>query len=159
MDKFQKQNLWEETKEPTEYMVFKSKMLTENGLDEMEQLKLHYNDMNQKCKTGCPTIDSLLMGGIPTGVVIEIYGESGSGKTQLCLQLCLVCQKMPRYGGLFGSVVYIQAVNPFLVKRLTQIAELVQGSLGQVDNPMENIFVKQITDVDELYLALPQLEE
>lgn len=31
-------------------------------------------------------------GGIPTFGITEIAGESGSGKTQLCLQLCIAVQ-------------------------------------------------------------------
>lgn len=35
---------------------------------------------------GCSTLDDMLTGGIEAGIVTQIYGESGSGKTNLCLQ-------------------------------------------------------------------------
>jgi len=35
----------------------------------------------------CHGIDALIGGGFPTGVVSHIYGEPGSGKTSLCIQL------------------------------------------------------------------------
>jgi hypothetical protein len=37
----------------------------------------------------------------------EIVGESASGKTQLCLQLCLVVQLPVKYGGLNGGESYL----------------------------------------------------
>lgn len=42
--------------------------------------------------TGCAILDSALRGGVPTCGIVEISGESGSGKTQLCLQLSLTAQ-------------------------------------------------------------------
>lgn len=40
-----------------------------------------------KLPTGCNSIDSLLGGGIESGVVTEFFGKGGSGKTNICLQL------------------------------------------------------------------------
>ena len=37
--------------------------------------------------TGCNSLDSLLRGGVEAGAVTELFGEGGSGKTNLCLQL------------------------------------------------------------------------
>lgn len=38
--------------------------------------------------TGSNAINSLLRGGVHTGMITDIYGESGSGKSQLCFTLC-----------------------------------------------------------------------
>ncbi len=35
----------------------------------------------------CPTLDALLDGGIESGCITLLFGEAGSGKTNLCLQL------------------------------------------------------------------------
>ncbi len=40
-----------------------------------------------KLPTGSRCIDSILSGGIETGCVTQIYGESGTGKTSFCLML------------------------------------------------------------------------
>lgn len=40
-----------------------------------------------KLRTGSPKIDSLLDGGIEPSTITMIYGEGGSGKTNLCLML------------------------------------------------------------------------
>jgi DNA repair protein RadB len=34
----------------------------------------------------CPSLDALLGGGLESGIITRIYGEAGSGKTNLCLQ-------------------------------------------------------------------------
>jgi DNA repair protein RadB len=40
-----------------------------------------------KVPMGCECIDDLLGGGFEAGAVTEMYGEAGSGKTNLCIQL------------------------------------------------------------------------
>jgi DNA repair protein RadB len=40
-----------------------------------------------KVPLDCKAIDDLLGGGFEAGAITEIYGEAGSGKTNLCLQL------------------------------------------------------------------------
>lgn len=52
-----------------------------------------YQDNNNKISLGCPILDKCLGGGILTKGITEIFGESSSGKTQLCLQLCLQVKK------------------------------------------------------------------
>jgi RecA/RadA recombinase len=49
--------------------------------------------------TGCPIIDETLGGGIRLGQITELYGESGCGKTQLCIQLSLEVQRTFRARG------------------------------------------------------------
>lgn len=40
-----------------------------------------------KIPLDCPSLDELLEGGFETGCITLLYGEAGSGKTNLCLQL------------------------------------------------------------------------
>ena len=45
--------------------------------------RLELNDQNiERLPTGCKNLDDLLGGGIETGVITQIYGAPGSGKTQ-----------------------------------------------------------------------------
>lgn len=76
-----------------------------------------------KLRTGCPILDKFLHGGLLTRQVTEISGEAGSGKSQLCLQLCLQAQLALRNGGLAGSAAYICTEGDFPSKRLAQISE------------------------------------
>ncbi len=49
------------------------------------------NSDNRILVTGCRPIDDLLGGGIEGGVVTQVYGEAGSGKTNLCIQTAVEC--------------------------------------------------------------------
>ncbi|CAG8943685.1 unnamed protein product [Penicillium salamii] len=69
-----------------------------------------------------PAIDALLGGGIPTGYVTELTGESGSGKTQFLLSLCLAVQ-LPKPQGLHQRAIYISTEHPLSTPRLTQLLE------------------------------------
>jgi DNA repair protein RadB len=42
-------------------------------------------------KIKCKSIDLLLNGGIENSIITKIYGEAGSGKTNLCLQISREC--------------------------------------------------------------------
>lgn len=59
------------------------------------------NSNRWKClSTGCLQVDRLLRGGVPSRGITELAGQSGSGKTQLCLQLALTVQLPFSSGGL-----------------------------------------------------------
>ncbi|KAJ2101501.1 DNA repair protein rhp57 [Coemansia sp. RSA 922] len=68
--------------------------------------------------TGDMEIDKCLGGGIRLGSMVEVVGESASGKTQLCIQLAISAQLPETYGGLDGDVIYISTEGPFPVHRL-----------------------------------------
>ncbi|KAF3911988.1 hypothetical protein AA313_de0206747 [Arthrobotrys entomopaga] len=59
-------------------------------------------------------IDGLLNGGIMTGSLVEIVGESGVGKTQLLLRLCFSIQQPPHN----LSAVYICTESQISTKRM-----------------------------------------
>lgn len=45
--------------------------------------------------TGCIPLDKTLeIGGVPRGRIVEIYGQSGTGKTSLCVHIAAEAQKM-----------------------------------------------------------------
>ncbi|KAL8944955.1 MAG: hypothetical protein Q9216_000116 [Gyalolechia sp. 2 TL-2023] len=68
-----------------------------------------------------PALDAVLSGGIPTGYITEVTGESGAGKTQFLLSLLLSAQLPPTHGGLSRPTVYISTEHPLPTPRLTQI--------------------------------------
>ncbi|KAJ5180673.1 hypothetical protein N7492_003883 [Penicillium capsulatum] len=69
-----------------------------------------------------PAMDALLGGGIPTGYVTEVTGESGSGKTQFLLSLLLAAQ-LPKPHGLQKQAIYISTEHPLATGRLSQLLE------------------------------------
>ena len=86
--------------------------------DELVELRKNV----RKLSTGCSSLDNLLGGGIETQSLTEFYGEFGSGKSQLCHQLCVTVQLGEAQGGLNGSVLYIDTESTFRPERVQQIA-------------------------------------
>lgn len=64
---------------------------------------------------GVPSLDALLGGGVESGALTEFFGEAGSGKTNLCLQLAVNVAREGR------KVLYIDTEGVSL-ERLSQIA-------------------------------------
>lgn len=82
-------------------------------------------DTGLRLSVGCPLLDELLRGGLPTGGIVELSGESGAGKTQLALQLCLSVQLPVQHGGLGAGKPpqqppQNQLVSPCVPKGLTK---------------------------------------
>lgn len=76
-----------------------------------------------KISTCTDALDALLGGGVETQAVTEVYGEFGSGKTQLCHTLCVSAQKPREEGGLDGNVLYIDTEGTFRPERIVSIAQ------------------------------------
>ncbi|XP_034252829.1 DNA repair protein RAD51 homolog 3 [Thrips palmi] len=68
-------------------------------------------------------VDSMLGGGIPLHAITEFCGAPGSGKTQLCLQLCVDVQIPVGLGGLSGQAVFIDTASNFSPHRVREMAD------------------------------------
>jgi DNA repair protein RadB len=68
-----------------------------------------------KLETGCKSLDQLLGGGLEPGTITLVYGEAGTGKTNLCLQLARNAILAER-----GKVVYLDTEGVSM-ERLEQI--------------------------------------
>ena len=77
----------------------------------------------ERITTGSKNFDKLLGGGIETQSVTEVYGEYGSGKTQLCMTLCVTVQLPRDKGGLEAKAIYIDTEGTFRPERVAEIAE------------------------------------
>jgi DNA repair protein RadA len=86
--------------------------------DELVELRSNI----RRLSTGCTSLDRLLGGGIETQSITEFYGEFGTGKSQICQQLCLTAQLPVDQGGLDGGALYIDTENTFRPERIMQIA-------------------------------------
>ena len=86
-----------------------------------ELLKMHQNVL--RLTTGSQALDELLGGGLETQTITEFYGAFGSGKSQVCHQLCVNVQLPPEKGGLDGSVLYVDTENTFRTERIVQMAK------------------------------------
>jgi DNA repair protein RadA len=67
-------------------------------------------------------LDSILGGGIESQSITEFYGEYGSGKSQICHQLCVNAQLPIKKGGLNGAVLFVDTENTFRTERIFQIS-------------------------------------
>ncbi|OAX36414.1 hypothetical protein K503DRAFT_676317, partial [Rhizopogon vinicolor AM-OR11-026] len=71
--------------------------------------------------TGDVELDGMLGGGIRTGMLWEVVGESAAGKTQFALQLSLLVQLPSRLGGILGSTFYLTVASQLQTTRMDQI--------------------------------------
>jgi len=76
-----------------------------------------------KLTTGCKALDELLGGGVETQAIIELIGEYGAGKSQICMMLSATCQLPKERGGLEGSVLFIDTEGTFSPKRVYAMAQ------------------------------------
>lgn len=72
--------------------------------------------------TGSKAIDTLLGKGLETQALTELIGEFGSGKTQLCHEMCVTVQLPLDRGGLGARALYIDTEGTFRPERIINIA-------------------------------------
>jgi DNA repair protein RadA len=73
--------------------------------------------------SGSKNLDDLIGGGFETQAVMEVFGEFGSGKSQLAHQLAVTVQLPKEKGGLEADGIFIDSENTFRPERIIQIAE------------------------------------
>jgi RecA/RadA recombinase len=77
--------------------------------------------LSQVLPTGCKAIDLLLGGGVHAGMITDVYGEGGSGKTQLCFTICGTNAKLfKRVKDI--AIVFVDTSGTFRPERITEIA-------------------------------------
>ncbi len=76
----------------------------------------------QKLSSGAQSLDELLGGGFETQSICEVFGEFGSGKTQIGHQLAVNTLLPVEQGGLGGEVFYIDTEDTFRPERIAQMA-------------------------------------
>jgi DNA repair protein RadA len=92
------------------------------GFESAESLLVKRQDIG-KLTTGSETFDTLLAGGLETQAITECYGEWGSGKSQVAMQLAVTVQLPLDKGGLDGEALFIDTENTFRPERVIQMAE------------------------------------
>lgn len=65
--------------------------------------------------TGCRALDVLLGGGLPAGIITQLYGPAGSGKSAICLQAAHTAARAGR------RVAFVDTEGSFHLRRLEQI--------------------------------------
>ena len=97
--------------------------------------------------TGLQKLDEFLSGGIPDGVIVDIFGGNGTGKTQLLLQLSINSIKNG------GHVLYLDTTGGFRPERILEIQKLSEKHF----NFLEKITVSRITNTSEQIKSIKNL--
>lgn len=100
---------------------------------------------HMQLSTGSKDLDKLLDGGIETGSITEIFGEFRTGKTQLCMHLCITAQLPSDQGGAEGRALVIDTEGTFRPERCIAIADRYGLS---PEEALQNIVVARAYNTD-----------
>jgi DNA repair protein RadA len=93
------------------------------GLDFITAQELYEKRKNaMRITTAVKNLDGLLGGGVETQAMTELFGEYGTGKSQICMQLCVTVQLPAGKGGLGGRVLFFDTEGTFSPQRVYGIA-------------------------------------
>ena len=98
--------------------------------------------------TGLQKLDQFLSGGIPDSVIVDIFGENGTGKTLLLLQLLINSIKNG------GNVLYLDTTGGFRPER---ILEIQKENEIEIDL-LEKITVSRVTNTSEQIKSINNIE-
>ncbi len=119
-----------------------------------ELLKMRQTVLRLTC--GSKIVDRLLDGGLETQTITEFYGEYGSGKSQICHQLCVNVQLPPEKGGLGGAALYVDTENTFRTERIVQMSKHLGLDPEQV---VKNIIYAEAYTSDHQMFLLENADE
>jgi DNA repair protein RadA len=109
-----------------------------------------------KIKVGSDAFNEVMGGGFETAAITEMYGEFGSGKTQVAHQLSVNVQLPLERGGLNGKVIYIDTENTFRPERIIQMAD----KMGLDSNTtLKNIKIARAYNSDHQMLLAEKSED
>lgn len=99
-------------------------------------------------KTGLDKLDEILGGGLKSGTITDIFGASGTGKTQLALQIML--QSLSEN----NKILYQDTTGGFRPERLIEMTTQQADS-----NFLDKISVARVTNVTEQQNSLEQITQ
>jgi DNA repair protein RadB len=100
----------------------------------------------ERIPCGCKCVDELLGGGFESGIVTQLYGASGTGKTNICIQLAIETVKSGK------KVIFIDTEG-FSAERFRQIAgDDAKKIAGE-------IIIYEPASLDQQYSAIVDLEK
>lgn len=125
---------------------------TKLALDRVTGFRSAYEYMNatqgrSRISTGSGELDAALGGGVETGIITELSGSFGSGKTQICYTLAVTVQGEP----MKAKAAIIDTENTFTADRLMQVAR--ERGLDE-RAAMEGVMVAKSYNSDHLQLLI-----
>jgi DNA repair protein RadA len=109
-----------------------------------------------RLSSGSKVVDRLLDGGLETQTITEFYGEYGSGKSQICHQLCVNVQLPPQRGGLGGCALYVDTENTFRTERIVSMSKHLELDPAEV---VKNIIYAEAYTSDHQMFLLDNADE
>jgi len=106
-------------------------------------------ELPKKYSTGCKSIDGLLGGGFESGTVTQLYGEAGSGKTNVCLQVAIECARKGK------RVIFIDSEG-FSPERFLQIAS---ANSENVESIARRIIIYEPHSFEQQTSCINEIEE
>ncbi len=98
----------------------------------------------------------LIGGGVETQAITELFGEFGSGKTQLAHQVAVSVQLPKELGGLERGAIYIDTENTFRPERIQQMSEALDLDPTET---LKNIHVARAYNSDHQMLLAEKAED
>ncbi|KFM19259.1 DNA repair protein [Marine Group I thaumarchaeote SCGC AAA799-P11] len=98
--------------------------------------------------TGLQKLDKSLSGGIPDGIIVDIFGKNGTGKTQLLLQLAINSIKNG------GNVLYFDTTGGFRPERILDIQKTSESQLDFLNH----ITVSRLTNTSEQINSIKNID-
>ncbi|MDQ1280196.1 MAG: repair protein RadA [Thermoproteota archaeon] len=153
------------TRELAEIVGISSDKALELSVRAREMLEISFQTAEELLKrrkeiaritTRSRALDNLLGGGVETQAILELIGEYGAGKTQLCHTLCVVVQLPPEQGGLGGNALYIDTEGTFRPERIIQIAQGIGIDPNEV---LRKIVVARAFNSDHQILIIEKIDE
>ena len=102
-------------------------------------------------KSGCKCIDELLGGGFESGTVTQLYGEAGSGKTNICLQTAIECARSGK------TVIFIDSEG-FSPERFLQIARSVSDE-RDIERIARRIIIYEPQSFEQQTACIKEVED
>ena len=99
--------------------------------------------------TGLLKLDNFLSGGIPNGIIVDIFGGNGTGKTQFVLQLSINSIKNG------GNILFLDTTGGFRPERILEIQKKSNLDI----NLLDKITVSRITNTSEQINSIKTLQE
>jgi RecA/RadA recombinase len=105
--------------------------------------------------TGSSNLDRFLRGGIRTGIITNIFGESGSGKSQFCFSICANLLKKNED----SKIIFIDTTGNFRPERILDITN--KHNLNKILHNIHYIRPYSIKDqfdaIKKIYKIQPKL--
>jgi DNA repair protein RadA len=137
-------------------IISAAKEATEIGLFVTADKVLERREKVGLITTGSPQFDDLLGGGVETQAVTEVFGEFGSGKTQLAHQLCVNVQLPLEQKGLEAKAIYVDTENTFRPER---IRDMAMGMGLDPVKALQNIYYVRSYNTDQQLLIADKVED